>query len=358
MATQASLAETVRRRGVPSEADAPSPHPAGGVAPPLKQVASHAAGPAMCSRFGCASVRGTLWEGSWGAGWSDRECRGAVRNLCGQMTGTAVYEVRRARTREELAAALELRHEVFCVEQGVPERDELDGRDHEGIHLVAVRDGEPLATCRIVLVGSDSQFSRLAVRRSAAPAGDRDRAARARRRGVAPPVARGGSCSMPRPTLASLYEQAGYRPRAGSSGRPGSSTSRWRSCSTERPGRAPSMPEIRIDPLTGLRAIVAGDRADRPGGGLSATAGAAARPRDRSVRRGSRGPHPARALRGAARTAASPTRPVGPCGSCPTCTRRSARTHRDARARGQPRPVLGGAGARGPRGDRQRARVR
>jgi UDPglucose--hexose-1-phosphate uridylyltransferase len=30
------------------------------------------------------------------------------------------------------------------------------------------------------------------------------------------------------------------------------------------------LPEIRIDPLTGLRAIVAGDRANRPGGGLSA----------------------------------------------------------------------------------------
>ncbi len=30
------------------------------------------------------------------------------------------------------------------------------------------------------------------------------------------------------------------------------------------------MPEIRIDPLTGLRAILAGDRASRPGGGLSA----------------------------------------------------------------------------------------
>ena len=31
------------------------------------------------------------------------------------------------------------------------------------------------------------------------------------------------------------------------------------------------MPEIRIDPLTGQRAIVAGDRANRPGGGLSAS---------------------------------------------------------------------------------------
>jgi UDPglucose--hexose-1-phosphate uridylyltransferase len=31
------------------------------------------------------------------------------------------------------------------------------------------------------------------------------------------------------------------------------------------------LPEVRIDPLTGLRAIVAGDRAQRPGGGLSAS---------------------------------------------------------------------------------------
>src|SRR3954447_21284742 len=31
------------------------------------------------------------------------------------------------------------------------------------------------------------------------------------------------------------------------------------------------MPELRIDPLTGLRTIVAGERAVRPGGGMSAT---------------------------------------------------------------------------------------
>lgn len=138
--------------------------------------------------------------------------RGGRTNLCGQMTGTAVYEIRRARTREELAAALALRHDVFCVEQGVPERDELDGRDHEGIHLVAVRDGELLATCRIVLVGSTAQFSRLAVRRSA------------RRQGIATALLaladeesrRGGArrIVLHAQTYArDLYEQAGYRPR-------------------------------------------------------------------------------------------------------------------------------------------------
>jgi predicted GNAT family N-acyltransferase len=127
-------------------------------------------------------------------------------------TGTAVIEIRRAQSREELAAALELRHAVFCVEQGVPEHDELDGRDHEGIHLVAVRDGELLATCRIVLVGTTAQFSRLAVRMSA------------RRQGIATALleaadleARAGGSRrlvLHAQTYArELYETAGYRAR-------------------------------------------------------------------------------------------------------------------------------------------------
>ncbi len=33
------------------------------------------------------------------------------------------------------------------------------------------------------------------------------------------------------------------------------------------------MSEVRVDPLTGLRAIVAGERANRPNAGLSAAAG-------------------------------------------------------------------------------------
>lgn len=125
---------------------------------------------------------------------------------------TAVYEVRRAQSEQELADALEIRHAVFCIEQGVPERDELDGRDHEGIHLVAVRDGELLATCRIVLVGSTAQFSRLAVKRSA------------RRQGIATALLAAAddearAAGMRRLVLHAqtyareLYERAGYRPR-------------------------------------------------------------------------------------------------------------------------------------------------
>jgi predicted GNAT family N-acyltransferase len=128
------------------------------------------------------------------------------------MTGTLTYEVRRVRGEREMTAALDLRHDVFCVEQGVPEHEELDGRDHEGVHLVAVSGGELLATCRLLLVGSTAQFSRLAVRRPA------------RRRGIATALleladeeARAGGARrivLHAQTYAQeLYERAGYRPR-------------------------------------------------------------------------------------------------------------------------------------------------
>jgi predicted GNAT family N-acyltransferase len=128
------------------------------------------------------------------------------------VSATVRYEVRRARGSEELAAALKLRHDVFCVEQGVPEREELDGRDHEGIHLVAVEDGELLGTCRVLLVGRTAQFSRLAVR------------ADARRKGIASALleeaeletrlAGGKRLVLHAQTYAqALYEKAGYRPR-------------------------------------------------------------------------------------------------------------------------------------------------
>jgi predicted GNAT family N-acyltransferase len=128
------------------------------------------------------------------------------------MTGTLTYDVRRASGEEEMAAVLELRHEVFCREQGVPEREELDGRDDESLHLVAVAGGEVLATCRLLFVGNTVQFSRLAVRVSARRHGiasalldladDEARAAGARRLVLhAQTYAR------------ALYETAGYVPR-------------------------------------------------------------------------------------------------------------------------------------------------
>jgi len=80
---------------------------------------------------------------------------------------TEKIEIRRHHGEEEMAQLLRLRHDVFCVEQGVPEREELDGRDREAVHLVAVEDGRVLATCRLLFVGATVQFSRLAVARDA-----------------------------------------------------------------------------------------------------------------------------------------------------------------------------------------------
>jgi predicted GNAT family N-acyltransferase len=77
------------------------------------------------------------------------------------------YRVRRLRGGQEMDAALALRHEVFCVEQGVPEYEEQDGRDSDGIHLVAIADDELVGTCRLLKVGQTVQFSRLAVRADA-----------------------------------------------------------------------------------------------------------------------------------------------------------------------------------------------
>lgn len=122
------------------------------------------------------------------------------------------YEVRRLRGQSEMQAALKLRHDVFCVEQGVPEHEEVDGRDHDGIHLVAIHGGEVVATCRLLMIGSTAQFSRLAVRESM------------RRRGIATALLEmadeetrglgGRRIVLHAQTYAEdLYEQAGYRPR-------------------------------------------------------------------------------------------------------------------------------------------------
>jgi predicted GNAT family N-acyltransferase len=74
-------------------------------------------------------------------------------------------EIRRAGGRAEMDALLDLRHRVFCVEQGVPKREEIDGRDGDAIHLVALRpaDGHVLGTCRLLFVDRTVQLSRLAV---------------------------------------------------------------------------------------------------------------------------------------------------------------------------------------------------
>ena len=72
-------------------------------------------------------------------------------------------EVRAARVQSEVDAALALRYEVFCVEQGVSLEDELDGRDDDALHLVVVDGVEIVGTCRLLADGSDLKLGRMAV---------------------------------------------------------------------------------------------------------------------------------------------------------------------------------------------------
>jgi predicted GNAT family N-acyltransferase len=74
-----------------------------------------------------------------------------------------VTEVRPARDQAEVDAALALRYEVFCVEQGVSLAEERDGRDGEAVHLVVVDDGEVVGTCRLLAEGSEVKLGRMAV---------------------------------------------------------------------------------------------------------------------------------------------------------------------------------------------------
>jgi predicted GNAT family N-acyltransferase len=94
----------------------------------------------------------------------------------------------------------------------VPEREELDGRDHEGVHLVAIDNGELLGTCRLLLVGKTAQFSRLAVRADARRCGIatallEEADVETRRAGGRRLILHAQTYALP------LYERAGYRTR-------------------------------------------------------------------------------------------------------------------------------------------------
>lgn len=77
-----------------------------------------------------------------------------------------MIQVRPTRDDAEIAAALALREEVFCGEQGVSLAEERDGRDEEALHLVVVDDGVVVATCRLLVEGTTVKLGRMAVART------------------------------------------------------------------------------------------------------------------------------------------------------------------------------------------------
>ena len=51
----------------------------------------------------------------------------------------------------DIAACHALRRTVFIEEQGVSQEEEVDGRDDAALHFLAIADGVPAGTARILL---------------------------------------------------------------------------------------------------------------------------------------------------------------------------------------------------------------
>jgi predicted GNAT family N-acyltransferase len=123
--------------------------------------------------------------------------------------------IRWARDTAEVQGAIAVRERVFVLEQGVPVEEELDGRDDEALHLVAIgADRQVIATLRLLFDGELAKVGRVAV--------DRDW----RRRGIAArmlelALAEARARGARRARLASqlevvaLYEHAGFTVESG-----------------------------------------------------------------------------------------------------------------------------------------------
>lgn len=63
----------------------------------------------------------------------------------------------------DLATCLGLRRRVFIEEQNVPEAEEIDGLDQSAVHLLALVDGRPMGTARLLVKGRAGKIGRVCV---------------------------------------------------------------------------------------------------------------------------------------------------------------------------------------------------
>lgn len=76
-------------------------------------------------------------------------------------------EIRWAADATDMDGALAVREEVFCREQGVSREEEIDGRDDEALHLLALapHDGRVIGTLRLLIDAGTAKVGRVAVER-------------------------------------------------------------------------------------------------------------------------------------------------------------------------------------------------
>lgn len=80
----------------------------------------------------------------------------------------APEEIRWSQGSEDVAGAIAVRERVFCHEQGVPVEEEVDGRDEEALHLVALDPAgtRVIGTLRLLFDGDLVKVGRVAVERA------------------------------------------------------------------------------------------------------------------------------------------------------------------------------------------------
>ena len=67
----------------------------------------------------------------------------------------------------DIAACRALRRTVFIEEQGVSEADEVDELDDQAIHILAMQDGVPIGSARLLTQGDTGKVGRVCVLQSA-----------------------------------------------------------------------------------------------------------------------------------------------------------------------------------------------
>jgi predicted GNAT family N-acyltransferase len=83
-------------------------------------------------------------------------------------TGAGMITIRAANTTQDIQECFRIREEVFVAEQRVPLDMERDEHDRKALHFIALADGQPAGTARVVLGdnGASAKIGRVAVCRS------------------------------------------------------------------------------------------------------------------------------------------------------------------------------------------------
>jgi len=68
---------------------------------------------------------------------------------------------------QELNSVIEIRQQVFVIEQGVLPELEMDELDEKALHIIADYRGQPIATCRLIFLPNECvKLERMAVLKS------------------------------------------------------------------------------------------------------------------------------------------------------------------------------------------------